>query len=440
MQAAQELCINGLVVLAPNPDSNWEHRTPLERGVMPTGAAAGTEIGQTDPTRNWRDQFGEQIKKVFFPRKVEPVEYQTKETPDRLQKIVKKLIELGISVDESEAKIDLKTLELAHDPAYLDALQILSANAPQDGSLYTLGPDVLTFKQLRRVNTLRKIIRNNYNSSNRMTLEDLEKRTKIPRDKIIEYLQLIFSTDSFAPVNKATYREAVRSAALMHKLAEKALEELQSRENGQDPDFKVGVALCRPSNHHAFKDAMGGYCYLNNSAVAAKYLASQGKRVVILDVDYHHGNGTQAICYDDPNILTISIHCDESVYPFSGKEDETGDPLKAPNTNLNIIVPNNATYDQDYAQAYQIALDATQAFSPDVIIFDFGADTHEQEPYENERHGLTYEDYRRMGSQIALLAKQMNAPLLIELLGGYNPDTLPESFASMLAGVLTTYN
>jgi acetoin utilization deacetylase AcuC-like enzyme len=88
----------------------------------------------------------------------------------------------------------------------------------------------------------------------------------------------------------------------------------------------AAYALCRPPGHHAYADMAGGFCYLNNSAIAAQYLRRQAKRVAIIDIDVHHGNGTQAIFYDRADIYTASIHADPgNFYPFFwGYADETG--------------------------------------------------------------------------------------------------------------------
>lgn len=431
--------IDGLrtTVLCSSSPSNVLHSNRIEVGIVPNHYSGdGTAPTETDPNKNWRrpstntSGTPHQIAKVF-PDAVRPVFYDALEVPDRLLKIISRLQEMGIAVTETEKQVPLEVLQLAHTPDYLDALNILSSMTPDGGNSFTLGPDMLDDDEIKTLNDLWNVWRTQ-RGDQAWTLERIAAACQqaglaLDNSTILKYLQIIYSTDSFAPISYWTYPEAVRSATLMYQLANKAL--------AGELDF--GLALCRPSNHHAGPDYMGGYCYLNNSAIAAKYLASQGKKVAILDVDYHHGNGTQDICWNDPNILTVSIHGDNKKYPFSGGEDETG-PITGPaaNTNLNLVVGDGATFEGEYGTAYQKALNRVKEFNPDVILFGFGGDTHRDEPYPNERFGLTFDDYRVMGRQVMSLAQELQAPLLMELLGGYNVATLPESIACVVSGIL----
>ena len=125
-----------------------------------------------------------------------------------------------------------------------------------------------------------------------------------------------YSFDAGVPITAGTW-DAVQASA------DVALSGARTILDGATAAF----SLCRPPGHHAASSAMGGYCYLNNAAIAAQYLVDQGRaRVAILDVDYHHGNGTQEIFYERADVLFVSLHADPRVeYPyFLGHADERG--------------------------------------------------------------------------------------------------------------------
>src|SRR5262249_35024072 len=131
-------------------------------------------------------------------------------------------------------------------------------------------------------------------------------------------------------------------------------------------------ALCRPPGHHAYRDLAGGFCFLNNSAIAAEHLRQKHERVAILDVDVHHGNGTQGIFYERPDVFTISIHADPSFfYPFVwgyAHERGAGAGLGA---NFNIPLP-RGTGDDGYMQALATAVQAIRAFAPGALVVALG--------------------------------------------------------------------
>jgi acetoin utilization deacetylase AcuC-like enzyme len=179
-------------------------------------------------------------------------------------------------------------------------------------------------------------------------------------------------------------------------------------------------ALCRPPGHHAGPDFMGGYCYLNNAAVAARALSTTG-RVAILDVDVHHGNGTQAIFYTDPNVWYGSLHVDPSAaYPyFAGYAEETGDGPGA-GTNCNVPLPPGTG-----ASAYLAALDALlarlRAFDPRWIVASAGFDAYEHDPvgiFKIPRSG-----FEAIGRRIAGLHR----PTLVVQEGGYMTPEAPSA-------------
>ena len=143
---------------------------------------------------------------------------------------------------------------------------------------------------------------------------------------------------------------------------------------------QIAYALCRPPGHHAGRDVYGGFCYFNNAALAAERLRESGRRVALLDLDIHHGNGTQAIFWDDPSVLTVSVHeHPDSGYPyFTGYEDERGGDA-APEANVNVTVPAGCA-DGPYLDALGRALAVVEAFAADVLVVPFGADGHRDDP------------------------------------------------------------
>jgi acetoin utilization deacetylase AcuC-like enzyme len=223
--------------------------------------------------------------------------------------------------------------------------------------------------------------------------------------------------DTATPIAKGTW-DAARAGVNVALSAAKAVQQ------GDGAAF----ALTRPPGHHAAGDLFGGYCYLNNAAIAAQWLADKGLRPAILDVDYHHGNGTQAIFYRRADVLFASIHADPSfAYPhFLGFADERGEG-SGEDANLNLPLP-RATDWSGYAPALDASLARVADFGPDVLIVSLGLDTFEADPISLFR--LKTEDYLRMGSVLASLRK----PTLFVFEGGYNLDALAEITCNVLEG------
>jgi len=192
---------------------------------------------------------------------------------------------------------------------------------------------------------------------------------------------------------------------------------------------KRALALCRPPGHHAGRDYMGGYCYLNNGAMAAQLAIDRGAgRVALLDVDYHHGNGTQDIFYERGDVLTISLHANPSTdYPFYwGHDDETGTGPGL-GVNLNLPMPRGTEW-VSYRDQLDIALETVSQFKPDILIVPFGADTFVGDPISY--FALKTPDYKEMGQRIASL----RLPCLIVTEGGYNIESLGKNVLSFVRG------
>lgn len=189
---------------------------------------------------------------------------------------------------------------------------------------------------------------------------------------------------------------------------------------------RAAFALTRPPGHHAAGELYGGYCYLNNAAIAAQCLADQGRRVAILDVDMHHGNGTQAIFYGRADVLTVSIHGDPAVfYPhFAGYADEAGQGA-GEGFNLNLPLPTGTGWG-GYAPALEAALARVRDFAPDALVVPLGVDTHAGDPSGGFR--LEGADFQRLGAAIG----KAGLPTLFTMEGGYRLDTLGGAVADVL--------
>ncbi|PTM47839.1 acetoin utilization deacetylase AcuC-like enzyme [Sphingomonas aerolata] len=192
---------------------------------------------------------------------------------------------------------------------------------------------------------------------------------------------------------------------------------------------RAAFALCRPPGHHAGADYCGGYCHLNTAAIAAQAARDAGvARVAILDIDYHHGNGTQDIFYDRGDVFYASVHADPRTdYPFFwGHADETGDG-DGRGATLNLPLPHGTTIDA-FRTAQTTALDAIAAFDPGLLVVSFGADTWAGDPISH--FALTTPDY-------AVLARDIAArgwPTAIVMEGGYAVDALGHNVDSFLRG------
>ncbi|HET9337077.1 MAG TPA: histone deacetylase family protein [Sphingomicrobium sp.] len=227
-----------------------------------------------------------------------------------------------------------------------------------------------------------------------------------------------YSYDAATPIAEGTWEASYWSA-------QTALTALGAILEGS---ATASFALCRPPGHHSGRDYCGGYCYLNNAAIAAEHGRRSGRRVAILDIDYHHGNGTQDIFYQDPDLLFVSIHADPSTdYPFFwGHADEAGEGSGAGKT-LNLPLPRGTDLG-GYSGALRTALDAIGAHRPDLLVLSFGADTFEDDPISYFR--LRQDDYREIGRQIAATG----LPVLIVMEGGYAIDALGDNVTALISG------
>ena len=186
-------------------------------------------------------------------------------------------------------------------------------------------------------------------------------------------------------------------------------------------------ALCRPPGHHASRGHFGGFCYLNNAAVAAQRLTAAGRRVALVDVDLHHGNGTQDIFWERGDVLYASLHVDPDVdYPFEhGWEDErgAGDGLGA---TVNLPLPPGCA-EVDYLAAVDLAMAAVTRFDADALVVSLGVDTHADDPIGAFR--LTTDSYPRVGERLA----SARLPTVLVQEGGYHLPSLGQNVLGVLA-------
>jgi len=242
------------------------------------------------------------------------------------------------------------------------------------------------------------------------------RRRPLDLDRIDARLGL-YSFDASTPIAEGTFLSS-------YWAAQSALSALDSLLAGE----RSACAVCRPPGHHAGADYLGGYCYINNAAVAAAEAAAAGRRVAILDVDYHHGNGTQDIFYASGDILFVSIHADPRTdYPFYwGHADELGEG-EGEGANLNLPLPQGSGI-QAYMPALDRALERVSTFGADLLVCSFGADTYCGDPISF--FTLKTQDYPRIAARIAAIG----LPVLIVTEGGYAVDALGGNVAAFLSG------
>ena len=191
---------------------------------------------------------------------------------------------------------------------------------------------------------------------------------------------------------------------------------------------REAYALCRPPGHHAFADMAGGFCFLNNSAIAAQRLRSKHQRVAVLDVDVHHGNGTQGIFYERDDVLTVSIHADPAwYYPyFWGHAQETG-AAAGSGFNLNLPLPLGSA-DTPWLAAGETALARIREFGPTALVVALGLDASESDPLQGLK--VTGAGFHAMAKKIAGLG----LPTVLVQEGGYLSDDLGRNLVQFLAG------
>ncbi len=217
---------------------------------------------------------------------------------------------------------------------------------------------------------------------------------------------------------------AQNSWTAIHASAQTAIHATQQVISGAFQSY----ALCRPPGHHAFSDQAGGFCYLNNSAIAAQMLRMHFGKVAILDLDVHHGNGTQGIFYPRDDMLTVSIHADpDDFYPFYwGHSEERGEGVGL-GYNLNIPLQpgsNSAVY----GPALRLAIERINSFCPQALVIALGLDAADSDPVKGL--SLTTADFAWLGETLA----ELNLPTVIVQEGGNLSDDFGTNLVAFLTG------
>jgi acetoin utilization deacetylase AcuC-like enzyme len=223
--------------------------------------------------------------------------------------------------------------------------------------------------------------------------------------------------DMACPIGPHTWEAALAAAEVAATAADMVLE-------GEDRVY----ALCRPPGHHAYADMAGGFCFLNNTAVAAQRLRGKHQRVAIFDVDVHHGNGTQGIFYARDDVLTVSIHADPAYYYpyFWGYAHERGvGPGEGFNFNLPLPL---GSADAPWLEAGDEALGRISDFAPTALVVALGLDASESDPLQGLK--VTGAGFHAMAEKIAGLG----LPTVLVQEGGYLGDDLGRNLVQFLAG------
>jgi len=295
------------------------------------------------------------------------------EAPVRVSRILEQLRRTGLFEEVRPRRFPDARIKEVHDADYVDYLKRVCLRIPAGRSVY---PYVFP-------------IRN---------------QAKPPRELPVR--AGYYCIDTFTPLNPNAWLAARRGADC-------ALTAAASVASGQ----RLAYALIRPPGHHAERRAFGGFCYLNNSALAAQHLSALG-RVAVLDLDYHHGNGTQNIFYARADVLTVSIHGHPSfAYPyFSGFRDETGE---GPGLGFNRNFPLQERVDGAmYRNVLARALDAVQDFAPDFLVLALGLDPAKGDP--TGTWSLSARDFQANGRMVGELGR----PTVVIQEGGYRTRSL----------------
>ena len=224
-----------------------------------------------------------------------------------------------------------------------------------------------------------------------------------------------YTADTSTPLRSGTWRAVYGTAQAAISAADAALTD------------GAAYALCRPPGHHAYADCAGGFCYVNNTAVAAQRLRHRSdRRVAVVDIDVHHGNGTQGIFYERADVLTISLHADPSNYfPFyAGYADEAGEGPGL-GFNLNLPLPHGSG-DDVFLAALDHALARVREFSPGALVVALGLDASEHDPLGVLK--VTTDGYAKASQAIA----NLGLPTAIIQEGGYLCPALPRNLTTFL--------
>lgn len=309
------------------------------------------------------------------------------EVPQRAVNLLRAVEELGFPVQQP-ADHGVQPLQDVHGEAYLSFLK--TAHARWKEMPADWGDEVISNIFVREPNALRGILA-----------------------EAGRYL-----ADGSCPIGPSTWRSAYWAAQC-------AVSGAQALLAGE----RFAYALCRPPGHHARQEAAGGFCYLNNAAIAAQVLRRRHERVVVLDTDMHHGQGVQEIFYERPDVFYISIHGDPTnFYPaVAGFSEERGAGAGL-GYNLNLPMPHGSEEPVFFARLDEAAA-AIREYKPGALVLALGFDIYREDPQAQVR--VSTDGFRRLGSQVAALG----LPTLVVQEGGYHLETLGANAKSFFAGL-----
>nr|BFD43375.1 histone deacetylase family protein [Pseudomonas sp. FFPRI_1] len=307
------------------------------------------------------------------------------EVPERASRLVQAVHSLGFDLLQPE-DAGLQPLLAVHGAVYLSFLEEAHQRwkeIPEDW-----GDEVMSNIFVREPNALRGILA-----------------------QAARYL-----ADGSCPVGEQTWRSAYWSA-------QSAIAGARALLDGEPAAY----ALCRPPGHHARAEAAGGFCYLNNAAIAAQVLRDRFSRVAVLDTDMHHGQGIQEIFYDRDDVLYVSVHGDPTnFYPgVAGFAEERGSGAGA-GYNLNLPMAHGSS-EGDFLERLEQALSAVQDFAAQVLVLSLGFDIYELDP--QSKVAVTRDGFATLGQRI----RSLGLPCLIVQEGGYHLESLEDNARAFFA-------
>jgi acetoin utilization deacetylase AcuC-like enzyme len=313
------------------------------------------------------------------------------ERPSRIEYILRRLKEAGLTDIIPPAELDRRALATIHDARFLEFLQTAWREWTANGNRGELIPTSFPVRGMRQ---------------------------RIPDNVEGKAGYYTFAIET--AIAAGTWHAALSSAAV-------ALTAGSHIAGGA----RTAFALCRPPGHHAHRDLYGGYCFLNNAALAAQgFIAAGAKRVAILDVDFHHGNGTQDIFYKRKDVLFCSLHGQpQDAFPyFLGFADEIGHG-EGEGFNFNYPMPPGTAYAK-WRVGLDDALRRIRDYGPDVVVVSLGVDTHKDDPISFFK--LESDDFTDYGRRIA----ELDLPTLFVMEGGYAIEAIGINVVNVLTGFL----
>ena len=313
------------------------------------------------------------------------------ERPSRVEYILQQLKTVGLTDISPPAALDMAAVRRIHDAGFLEFLETCWAEWIAEGYRGEILP--LGFPARR-----------------------MQQRKPRQIDGKVSYYCLAAET----AITNGTWRAAQASCAVA-----------QTAQRLVAAGARSAFALCRPPGHHAASDMYGGYCFLNNAAITAQMFLDQGaKKVAVLDVDFHHGNGTQDIFYHRDDVLFLSLHGQpEDAFPhFLGYDDETG-AGDGEGYNVNYPMPLGTGYGV-WAEALADALARIKTYGAEAVVVSLGVDTYKEDPISFFK--LDSPDFVTMGGAIAGL----NLSTLFVMEGGYAVEAIGINTVNVLEGFL----